>query len=326
MKLAFPLLKFVVVASAALLLPTEQILAAYPDKTVRIIASFPPGGATDAVARIVGAGLSDLWKQNVVVENKTGAGGNIGANLVAKSAPDGYTLLMGSPAETVINPLLYPEMQYDAEKDLAPITKVGSAPLVLVAHPSVGANTVPELIDYLKKHPNEMSYASSGTGGPQHLAGEEFKRLTGTSILHVPYKGGSPAITDLAGGQVQIFFAGLPPALPFIASGKIKPLAVTTKQRTELAPDIPSIAETSLPEFDIENWQGLFAPGGTPSDVIEKIAHDVATVLADAGVKKRLASQGVSATPTSTNQFVEFTKSEREKFSRIIKEAKISIK
>jgi len=299
--------------------------ASYPGQAVKIIVGFPAGGATDAIARILGAELSKNWGQTVLVENRTGAGGNIAAAYVAKANKDGYTLLMGSPAETVINPLLYPEMQYDAQKDLSPVSQAGSAPLLLVAHPSVPVDDAKELIDYLRKNSGKVSYASSGTGGPQHLAGELFKLMTGTKILHVPYKGGAPAITDLVGGQVQIFFSGLPPALPFVKTGKVKALAVTTKARSQLAPDIPSLEEKGLQGFDIQNWQGVFAPGGTPQAVISKISADIATALSSDEVKKTLADQGISAAPSSPERFKAFVDNEREKYADIIKKANVSI-
>lgn len=310
----------------ALAIPATNAMAAYPDRTVNIVVPFPAGGATDAVARLMGDGLSKIWGQSVVVENRTGAGGNIGGNYVAKAKPDGYTLLVGSPAETVINALLYPEMQYDSQKDLAPVSKAGSAPLVLVTHPSVPVKSAKELIEYVKKSDKGVNYASSGTGGPQHLAGEEFKRVTSSHINHIPYKGGSPAITDLVGGQVEMFFAGLPPAMPFIKAGKLNALAVTTEQRSELVPDIPTLAESGLPGFHIENWQGVFVPAGTPADVIDKIAADIKQVLNQPEIKQKLATQGVSAAPSTPAEFKQFTDSEREKYKAIIKAANVSIK
>lgn len=320
------LLKPLILIAATVAAPFGNALAAYPDKAVKIIVSFPPGGATDVVTRILGAELSKLWAQTVVVENKTGAGGNIGANHVAKSDPDGYTLLMGSPAETVINPLLYSQMQYDAEKDLIPVSKVGSAPLVLVVHPTVPAKNAKELIEYIRKNPKKINYASSGTGGPQHLAAEEFKRVTDTQINHIPYKGGAPAITDLVGGQVQMFFSGLPPALPFIQASKLRALAVTTKTRSDLVPDIPSLAESGLPDFNIENWQGLFAPAGTPAAVIKQISADVKKALGKKEIKEKLAIQGVSAAPSSPAEFASFIVAERKTYAQIIKAANVSVK
>ncbi len=318
-----------VVLSAAFAAPffiSPCASAAYPEQAVKIIVGFPAGGATDVIARILGAELSKIWGQTVVVENRTGAGGNIAAGYVAKANGDGYTLLMGSPAETVVNPLLYPEMQYNAQKDLAPVSQAGSAPLLLVAHPSVPATDAQGLIHYIKQNNGKVSYASSGTGGPQHLAGDLFKLMTQTNVLHVPYKGGAPAITDLVGGQVQIFFAGLPPALPFVKSGKAKALAVTTQSRSELVPDIPSLDESGLKGFDIQNWQGIFAPAGTSRAIIGKISADIRTALSGEAVKASLANQGISAAPSSPEGFKLFVDNERRKYADIIKAAHVSVK
>ena len=237
--------------------------AAFPERAVHVIVPFAPGGATDVVARTLAQRLSQIWGQPVVVENKPGAGGNIGADAVAKALPDGYTVLLASPAEIVINPHLYPRMTYDPAKDLVPVTKIAAAPLVLVIHPSVPARTVAELVQYIKSQKTGLSYASSGTGGPQHLAAEQFRLMTGTDLLHVPYKGGAPAVNDLLAGQVPMFFAGLPPALPHIKAGKLVALAVTTATRWPALPDVPTMAEAGLPGFNIENWQGIFVPAGT---------------------------------------------------------------
>ncbi|HET9578115.1 MAG TPA: tripartite tricarboxylate transporter substrate-binding protein [Usitatibacter sp.] len=220
-------------------------MAAWPEKPVKIVVPFAAGGATDVVARALGQRLGAIWKQPVVIENRPGAGGNIGADLVAKAAPDGYTLLLASPAEVAINEFLYKDMAFDPKRDLVPVSKVASAPLVLLVHPSVPAKTVPELIAFLKSNANGTPYASSGTGGPQHLAAEQFRVLTGTNLIHVPYKGGAPAITDLLGGQVRMFFGGLPPSLPHIKSGRLRALAVSTKEPSSLMEGVPPVADRS---------------------------------------------------------------------------------
>lgn len=313
------------VATVTAMMHAGSAFAAFPEQSVRIIAAFPAGGATDAIARVVASELSTLWGQTVMVENRTGAGGNIGANYVAKSPADGYTLLMASPAETVINPLLYSQMQYDAEKDLTPVSQAGSAPLLLVAHPSVPARNVKELVDYARQNAGKVSYASSGTGGPQHLAGEQFKLMTETDILHIPYKGGAPAITDLVGGQVHIFFAGLPPALPFVREGKATALAVTTKDRSELIPEVPTLVESGLSDFDIENWQGVFAPGGTPPEIVDEIAAALRKVLDRPDVKEKLANLGISAAPSTPGEFKKFIQRQRTLYTSIIEAANITI-
>lgn len=293
-------------------------LAAWPDKPVKIVVPFAAGGATDIVARALGQRLGVLWKQPVVIEDRPGAGGNIGADVVAKAAPDGYTLLLASPAEVAINEFLYKDMPFDAKKDLVPVSKVASAPLVLLVNPSVPAKTVPELIAYLKAHPEGTPYASSGTGGPQHLAAEQFRVLTSTNLMHVPYKGGAPATTDLLGGQVKMFFGGLPPSLPHIKSGRLRALAVSTKDPSSLLEGVPPVAAT-VPGFDIENWQGMFAPAATPGDVVARIAQDIARVSKDPDYKRLLESSGAGPAPLPPAEFARFVDGERRKYGELVK-------
>ncbi len=295
--------------------------AAYPDKPVRVIVPFAPGGATDVVARSLARRLSEIWSQPVVVENKPGAGGNIGADLVAKAPADGYTVLLASPAEIVINPHLYAHMPYDPAKDLAPVTKIAAAPLVLVVHPSVPAHNVAELIAWIKSQKGGVSYASSGTGGPQHLAAEQFRLMTGAHLVHVPYKGGAPAVNDLLAGQVPMFFAGLPPALPHIKAGTLRALAVTTSARWPSLADVPTIAESGLPGFNIENWQGIFVPAGTPPEIIGKLARDIATVASEKEFADRLTAQGAAPSTMSPAEFTVFVRAESAKYGRLVKES-----
>ena len=293
------------------------VSAAFPEKPVRIVVPFAPGGATDVVARALGQRLGVIWKQQVIVENKPGAGGNIGADTVAKAAPDGHTLLLASPAEVAINQFLYKSMPYDPETDLVPVTKAASAPLVLVVHPTVPSKTLPELVEWLKARPEGTPYASSGTGGPQHLAAESFRSMTGTMLIHVPYKGGAPAITDLLGGQVQMFFSGLPPAKAHIAAGKIRAIAITTMQPSPLIPDVPTVASV-LPGFDFENWQGVFAPKGTPEAIVAQIAKDIASVV-DKSLAEQMAAQGAAPAPTTPAEFAAFVQQERRKYGALVK-------
>ena len=292
--------------------------AAFPDRPVRIVVPFAPGGATDVVARALGQRLSQAWKQQVVIDNRPGAGGNIGADLVAKAPADGYTLLMASPAEVAINPFLYAQMPFDPAKDLVPVAKVASAPLVLVVHPSVPANNLAELIEYLKSRKDGVTYASSGTGGPQHLAGEQFRVMTDTRLIHVPYKGGAPAITDLLGGQVQMFFAGLPPARPHIQAGKLRAIAVTSAKESALMPGVPPV-DASLPGFAIENWQGIFAPAGTPDAIVAQISRDIAAIGRDKAFDEQLSAQGAGSAPLSPAEFAAFVQGERDKYARLVK-------
>jgi tripartite-type tricarboxylate transporter receptor subunit TctC len=292
--------------------------AAFPEKPVRIVVPFAPGGATDVVARALGQRLSAMWKQQVIVDNRPGAGGNIGADLVAKAAPDGHTILLASPAEVAINPFLYKSMPFDPERDLVPVSKAASAPLVLVVHPSVPATTLPELIAYLKQHPEGTPYASSGTGGPQHLAGESFRTMTGAALTHVPYKGGAPAITDLLGGQVKMFFSGLPPAIAHIHAGKLRALAITTTQPSPLIPGVPTV-DSVLPGFDFENWQGFFAPRGTPEAIVAQLARDIAAAAGEKGLAEQLAGQGAAPAPMTPAEFAAFVAKERSKYGGLVK-------
>src|SRR5664280_202408 len=308
-------------ALAAASIGMNPACAAYPDKPVRVIVPFAPGGATDVVARSLASRLSQMWSQPVVVENKPGAGGNIGADVVAKAAADGYTILLASPAEIVINPHLYARMPYDPAKDLAPVTKIAAAPLVLVVNPSVPAHTVAELVEYIKNQKTGVSYASSGTGGPQHLAAEQFRLMTGMNLVHIPYKGGAPAVSDLLSGQVPMFFAGLPPALPHIKAGKLRALAVTTATRWPALPDVPTVSEAGRPGFNIENWQGIFVPAGTPPDIINRLARDIATVAGEKEFSDRLTAQGAAPATMSPAEFTAFVRAETIKYGRLVKES-----
>jgi tripartite-type tricarboxylate transporter receptor subunit TctC len=307
-------------ASVAAFAP-ESASAAYPDKPVHVVVPFAPGGATDVVARSLATRLSQIWGQPVIVENRPGAGGNIGADMVAKAAADGYTVLLASPAEIVINPHLYAHMPYDPAKDLAPVTKIAAAPLVLVVHPSVPAHNVAELVAWIKSQTGGVSYASSGTGGPQHPAAEQFRLMTDTSLVHVPYKGGAPAVNDLLAGQVPMFFAGLPPALPHIKAGTLRALAVTTSARWPSLPDVPTVAESGLPGFDIENWQGIFVPAGTPPGIVGKLARDIATVAGEKEFADRLTAQGAAPATLSPADFAIFVRAENLKYARLVKES-----
>ena len=293
----------------------------YPDKPVKIIVPFPPGGATDVVGRALAVRLSQLWKQQVLVENKPGAGGNIGADLVAKAPADGYTLLLASPAEITINPYLYPQMPFDASRDFIPVARVASSPLVLVVNSKSTVKNMAELLQMIKAQGSKVNYASSGSGGPQHLAGELFQLMAGVSMTHIPYKGGAPAITDLLGGQVDLFFAGIPPALPHIIAGKLRPLAVTTLKRSPLLPQVPTVSESGFPGFNIENWQGIFVPRGTNNQIVDKIAADIGVIAAEKIFYDLLSAQGAIPAPLMPKEFAIFVNAESQKYSKLIKES-----
>jgi len=295
--------------------------SSYPDKPVKIIVPFPPGGATDVVGRALAVRLSQLWKQQVIVENKPGAGGNIGADLVAKAPADGYTLLLASPAEITINPYLYAQMPFDPSRDFIPVARVASSPLVLVVNSKSAVKNMPELLQMIKTQGSKVNYASSGSGGPQHLAGELFQLMAGVSMTHIPYKGGAPAITDLLGGQVDLFFAGIPPALPHIIAGKLRPLAVTTLKRSPLLPQVPTISESGFPGFNIENWQGIFVPRGTNSQIVDKIATDIGVIAAEKNFYELLSAQGAVPAPLMPKEFAVFVNAESQKYSKLIKDS-----
>ena len=264
----------------------------YPTKPIRIVVPFPAGGTTDILARAVAQRLTETLGQPVVVDNRPGAGGNIGAELVAKAAPDGYTLLMGTVGTHAINASLYAKMPYDHVRDFAPVILVAGVPNVLVINPALPVNSVQELIAYGKANPGKLNFASSGNGTSIHLSAELFKTMTGVQMAHVPYKGSAPALVDLMGGQVQLMFDNLPSALPQIKAGKLKALAVTSAQRSSALPDVPTVIESGLPGFEASSWFGLLAPAGTPKDIIAKLNGEVAKWLATPGSQGKAGRAG----------------------------------
>lgn len=297
----------------------------YPARAVTLVVPFPPGGGTDTGGRIVAEQLGKRWGQTVVVENKGGAAGQIGADLVAKARPDGYTLLLGNIGTQAINPLLYRRMPYDPDRAFAPISLLAELPLAMMVHPSVQAKTVPEFIALARSQPGRLSYSSAGAGGAPHLAAEMFKDRTGTFILHVPYRGGGPAIADLIAGHVQLSFLTVLEASGHIKAGKLRALAVTGDQRVPALPDVPTLAETVLPGFNAISWLGLLAPAGTPPEVVEKIAADVQAVLADESVRARLANLGGVPRATSPQEFARLIADDRKRYAEIIRTRKITV-
>ena len=251
----------------------------FPTKTVRLVVPFPPGGPLDTTGRAIAQKLTEAWGQSVVVDNRPGAGGNIGADLVAKSPPDGYTVVMGALSTHAVNPSLYPAMPYDAVKDFAPITLVAVTPNVLVVNPSLPVKSVQDLVAYAKANPNKLSFGSGSNGSAGHLAGELFKVETGIDIVHIPFKGAAPAMQALLAGDTQFMFDNLASSMPQVKAGKLRALAVTTAKRSSLVPELPTMAETGLPGFDIATWFGLLAPAGTPKDVIAKWNVEVVKIL-----------------------------------------------
>jgi len=290
----------------------------YPSKPIKMVVPFPPGGTTDILARIVGQELSKAWGQQVVIENRAGAGGNIGSDIVAKAAPDGYTLLMGTVGTHGINMSLYKKMPYDAVKDFQPITVVAAVPNILVVHPSVPVHSVKELIDYAKKNPGKLSFASSGNGTSIHLSGELFKTLTGVQMTHVPYKGSAPAITDLLGGQVHLMFDNMPSAFPHVQAGKLRALAVTTAQRAAAAPDLPTIAEAGVPGYEATSWFGVLAPAGVPRPIVDKLYREIARILKDPQVSKEMRARGAEPVGNTPDEFAAYIKAEIEKWRKVV--------
>jgi len=293
--------------------------AAYPTKPVRLVVPFPAGGTTDILARAVAQKLSETWGQQVIVDNRPGAGGNIGSELVAKSPPDGYTLLMGTVGTHAINPSLYAKMPYNHVKDFTPVILVAGVPNVLVVNPSLPVNSVQELIAYGKANPNKLNFASSGNGTSIHLSGELFRTMTGVQMTHVPYKGSSPALTDLIGGQVQLMFDNLPSSLQFIKAGKLRALAVTSLARSQALPDVPTLAESGLPGFEASSWFGVLAPAGTPADIVAKLNGAVAAWLASPAAKEQLAAQGAIPAGGSPDAFVKHIADESAKWAKVVK-------
>jgi tripartite-type tricarboxylate transporter receptor subunit TctC len=293
----------------------------YPTKPVRMIVPTSPGGGTDMVARLVAQRLADRWGQSVVIENRAGAGGVIGTEAVAKGTPDGYTLLMHG-AGHVVTPSLK-KLPYDPIRDFSTITMVTTQPYMLVVHPSVPVQTAGELVALLKAKPGQINYASSGNGGPVHLATELFRVMTGTDMVHVPYKGVAPAQTEVLGGQVQLMFTGILPGLPHVKAGKLRALAVTSPARSAAAPDLPTVAETVAPGYEVMNWFGLFAPPKTPPAIINKVYTEVAAILQTREIRERMRSEGLQGVGNTPADFEAGNRKELAKWAALIKQTGI---
>jgi tripartite-type tricarboxylate transporter receptor subunit TctC len=304
-------------AAAAAALPSQA--AQWPERPIRMLVGFAPGGGTDATARAIAPRLSASLGQQIIVDNRPGATGNIATDIVAKSTPDGYTILMGTIAALAINPSLYDKLPFDPVKDLAPVTRAVDSTNVLVVHPSVAAKSVKDLVALAKSKP--LNAGSSGVGGAGHLALELFNLQTGTKITHVPYKGGGPAMIDLLGGNIHLIFATAASAVGHIKSGKIRALAVTTAKRAPLVPDLPTMAETGLKGFEANNWYGIVVPAKTPRAIINRLNKDVAAALTSPDVKELLFKQGLDVAPDTPEQFGAYIKSELSKWAKVVKAA-----
>ena len=292
----------------------------YPARPVRLVVPYAPGGPVDIVGRIVAQKLSEAFHQQVIVDNRAGGGGNIGLEIAAHAAPDGYTLLMGANGVIAINPALYRNMPVDTQQDFAAISMVASSPMILVVHPSVAASSVKELIALAKARPGTINYASSGSGSTAHLSSELFKSMAKVDMLHVPYKGAGPALTDLVGGQVQVMFTGVSSTLPFVKSGKLKALAVSSEKRLALLPDMPTVAET-LPGYEVLTWYGVFAPAATPGAIVDRLNAVIVQSFAAADAKAKLAALGADAQTDTPQQFARAVAHEVAKWARIVKES-----
>lgn len=312
-------MKRIAVVLAALSFATAAAAQGYPSKPIRLIVPFPAGSTPDIVGRALGQKLSEAWGQPVVAENKTGAGGNIGTAEAAKAAPDGHTLVIGINGPVAVNKALYKSLPYDPEKDLAPISLLAVGAQMLAVHPSVPAANLKEFIEYARQNPGKLSYGSVGAGSGSHLTMEFFKSQAKLDLVHVPYRGFPPAVQDLLAGNIHATFAIVPAVLPNVKAGKLKGIAVTSEKRSELAPDVPTIAEQGFPRFDATVWIGLLAPAGLPKDVFAKIAAETQKGMADPELRKRLGGLGFEVVGGTPEQFAAFIRSETEKWTGIVK-------
>ncbi len=312
--------------ATGLTISTPSSAQEFPNKTITIVVPFSAGGGVDTIARLLAEKLRGSLKQNVIVDNKAGGSGMIGASTVVKATPDGYTLLLGSAGETAINTFVYKnKMQYNPAKDLAPITLVTRIPNVLVVSPALPVKNIEELVAYSKKNPGKLAYSTSGVGNPQHLNGELLEEMAGIHMVHIPYKGASGQLVDVVSGNVDMTFVSYSGAKAFIKDGKVKAIAVTSAKRTSFAPEIPAIAEYKpLAKYQLENWFGLFAPAGTPDAVIQKLNAAVTQAIKDPELSKRLQDQGGEPAPMSIQQFRDFIKTESVQFQRIVDMAHIT--
>jgi tripartite-type tricarboxylate transporter receptor subunit TctC len=294
----------------------------YPARPVKLVLGFAPGGAADFVSRVFQEPLAKELGQPIIVENRPGAGSSIAAEYVAKSAPDGYTMLIASPSSILVNPLITPKASFDSKRDLIPVSKVSSSPLLIAVHQSVGVTSLRELIAYAKKSPGKLNFASSGNGAAPHLAAVLFMRLAGVDMVHVPYKGGGPAVASLLAGDTQLSFATPPSVLPHVQSGRLRALAVTSRQRTPLVPGVPGMVEAGLPDYEISFWYGFFVPAGTPREVVKKLFDATSAVVALPAVNKLLEKEGTETSGSkSPEDFAAFIAEDAKLWARLVKES-----
>jgi tripartite-type tricarboxylate transporter receptor subunit TctC len=315
------MLKVLLVAIAMLAGSLPALGQTYPSRPLRIVVPFPPGGGTDIGTRIVAQKLQEAWGQAVVVENKPGAAGIVGTELTARSAPDGYTFMMGNIGTHAINVSLYKKLSYDPVKDFAPVSMVADLPLLLLVHPSVPANTVKELIALAKSQPGKLNFSSSGAGGSMHVAAELFKSMAGVDMVHIPYKGGAPAVADLISGQVALSFSTVLETIQHVKAGKVRALAVTNDHRSIALPDLPTIAEAGLPGYQSISWLALFAPAGTPKDIVNKVSAETVRILKLPDVKERLLAQGAEPIGSTPEQLAAILAADLAKYAKVIRES-----
>jgi tripartite-type tricarboxylate transporter receptor subunit TctC len=303
----------------------QQPSSGYPNRPVRLMTHFPPGGSTDIIARLISPLLAERLGKPVVVENRPGAGGIVASELTAKAPPDGHTLYMATASSLAHNPILFAKLPYDPVKDFAPLTLLVTSPFMVAVHPSNPVNSVRELITMVKAKPGQMAFASGGNASGMHLAGELFRILAGLEMIHVPYKGNGPALQDLAGGQVPIAFTDLGSTSALLKGGRIKILAVATRQRSPLAPDIPTAAESGLPGWEAFGWFGLVTTGGTPADIVNRLNAEVTSILRQADIRERILATGNEPGPMSVEEFRSFIRSEYVRWEKVIREARIKV-
>jgi tripartite-type tricarboxylate transporter receptor subunit TctC len=309
---------------AALILGTHVMqaqAAAYPDKPIRFVVPFPPGGGTDTLSRSLAQKMADALGQSITIDNRPGAGGNIGADIAAKSAPDGYTIFMGQTSNLAVNPTLYSKLPFDPVRDFAPITLVTDTPLVIVVAQGSPIKNVRDLIALARARPGSINFASPGNGTVGHLSGEMFKREAGVEMMHIPYKGAAPALTDLIGGRVNVYFASAPAAMGQIKGGTIRAIAVTSRKRSPALPDVPTVAESGLPGFGASSWYGILAPAGTPKDIISKLNAAAVKVMQQPELKERMVAEGGEPIGDTPEQFAAFIKSEIAKWAKVVKDS-----
>ena len=310
---------------AALVVPSPVAAQAWPTKSIRFIVPYPPGGTSDILARTIGQKLGDALGQPIVVENKPGANGNVGAEFVARAAPDGYTLLLADIGALAISPSVYPKLPFDPVKDFAPVTMVAYSPHILVVHPSVPASSVKELVALAKSKPGKLNFAISGVGGAPHLAGVDFALRTGIDWAYIPYKGGAQAIADVAGGQADVTLNGMLATYPLVQGGKLKLLAVSSAKRMSAIPEVPTIAESGIPGFETGSWQGVVAPAGTPRETVAKLNAEIGRIVTTPEMRDKLGAQGADVRTNTPEEFSGFIRNEMTRWAKVVKDANVKL-